>query len=1131
MARRNERGPRQNGQALLCGWHELRLRNWTRTLAALLMASFVWPYLAFALESSDHARVDSPSSEHLLVNGTKFQLPPEMGRVVSSYQGKSGRTVVFIHDLHCNYEVQSNIARILETLVKNHGLQLIGVEGESQPVSVSAYTAFPIADVRKGTADYFLHQGRITGAESLAIGGDYTLALEGIETQGLYNQDRESLLKFLNEESQGNCEDLKAVLERLKASLYTLDLAKLDHLRQEFDFESNNLETYCSQLLNEAQRLGVATSSFPVLSLYAANHRLPLTAEADYDKLQADAESLDQALREKLYTSPDQRQFDHYLRLLRIMEAMISISATAADLTYYRTHHSEFVLTDMVKFLDTVCYRNAVDLDLGAGTLKLDGYLREAARFYDVADQRSEAFVRNLLELMQQQDRKAAVMITGGSHAAKVEAELRRQNVSYVAIKPRLTRAYDDTAYFSLLRGQKAPLEKLLVQTQSLFAPRSQLVDRVFQRYWGLVLGMKLPEYYIEKMKLPVSEAMKRADVIRRATQNTPFQIPYDYANARTNAAQDLLLLTAPNNPFSIVIRKARVRSGEKDRDYILAREDLDNGYEFLVLANQARNADGKYILSARQTEDMLGPSHKGFLEISSENLDRFAGQVVKTGVTERLTNRFSAWGSRFGATVSDGGRSAWLGLTQRFAVLPRAAGGMAGVLTAEQGRGRRLTPEDFRRIERAWRQARSVGYGLGTAPGVQFDDILLRVIMKEQGFMVALEDAKADLEKAKADLKQLNLLLTREGLRMQQIGQGLTDKAQIAAAEKTKADLKQAIDTRRQDIVKLHGMIQARDAKVKAASAVLENFRRISSTDQGLALLGIAWHQGATLPPVLLARGGEENMLAFVEEFNQAEALAEAVINRSTPEVMPGDAWLTRLVKGMNSRTAELSLGQDSPEEGLRLLLLLWPNVSAKQTEAIKIILSEVAKESRPALRFHNSLPEILQPKHGFQLLNMEENQAAALQAQVQTLAKSLSTPIEFATQKPAPAQTEARAEQPQAQAAAAGEAGSAWSGAEILVKNSALMLGARAVLKRILAGRAVEWSLGRLRAGWHPGVVVRVLFLLGQVERSQDAWVWTQNSVLGALLARKGLPLVGPDKRPLNRRIQPHGGFMQSA
>ncbi|MDV7390141.1 hypothetical protein RZS08_02255, partial [Arthrospira platensis SPKY1] len=104
------------------------------------------------------------------------------------------------------------------------------------------------------------------------------------------------------------CQDLRFALEQLKRPVYNTDLAKMDHERENFEQENQMLEKYCDFLLAEAGRLGVELEPYKVIRLYALEHRLPVNAVVDYERLLHEAEALDRAIRKRLYTSDEQRR-------------------------------------------------------------------------------------------------------------------------------------------------------------------------------------------------------------------------------------------------------------------------------------------------------------------------------------------------------------------------------------------------------------------------------------------------------------------------------------------------------------------------------------------------------------------------------------------------------------------------------------------------------------------------------------------------------------------------------------------------------------------------------------------------------------------------------------------------------
>ncbi|MEW6517763.1 MAG: (d)CMP kinase [candidate division FCPU426 bacterium] len=608
-----------------------------KTLALMISLGFIWPSVAFAFEPATYPKslIEEFRYTPLAANGQSIEIKPEWGRVTSSYQGASGKTVVYIQDLHCNYEVQSNIQAMLAELGRKNRLRVVGVEGESTPVNVDKLARIPLSPVKDKVGQYFLQRGRITGAEYQAATGAEPLVLQGIESQALYDHNQNTLMKFLNEESQGYCQDLRFALEQLKRPIYSTDLAKMDHERENFDQENQTLEKYCDFLLAEANRLGVELEPYKVIRLYALEHRLPVNAVVDYERLLHEAEALDRAVRQRLYTSDEQRQLDHQLYVLKIMENLINISATEEDLRYFRGHREDFTLESMLHFLENVSYRYALQPDLDPGVLKLVEYLDLSADFYRVADQRSQAFVENLMQAMRKNQTSLAVLITGGFHASHVENVLRTQGVSFLTVKPRLTRTDVANPYFSLLRNERTPLEKLLARNENIFAPRSLFNNPVFKRYletvWEIELGRKL-----------VLEDKLAGDALQQAFREARGNYPED------DAKVSLVFRPEQSNPA------ANVFVFQFDQEagwYVVVRPNATTAYttELSGEVLYGNNFQFQFVGAdefAQKRAQILGteePARAGAFALS-----RLAAQVaeVTNPITRALGTLAIAWGA-----------------------------------------------------------------------------------------------------------------------------------------------------------------------------------------------------------------------------------------------------------------------------------------------------------------------------------------------------------------------------------------------------------------------------------------------------------------------------------------------------
>ncbi len=473
-----------------------------RVLTLLLSIGLIFPALGFAFDGSAFyaGAVWKRGDASRVIQSVASNILPDLGSVTNTYQGSNGRLVVFVHDLHCHYEIQSYISEILERLARCHGLRLVGVEGDSRLVNVDKLATLPIRSIKTDVAEYFLKRGYITGAEYAAITSDFTLKLQGVESPELYAAEKSTLDGFLNYASQGLCQDLRNAFQKLKPFIYSLDLAKLDHMKESYEYCRISLKRYGDFLRKEARRRGHVFATGAEL-----RHSGWPDAEEEHVKLQC----LEKALREALYLSPQQRELDQCLYRLTVMENMINISAVPQEWAYFRSHAQECSVKTLLAFLKKWSYAGNLDLDLDPGVGQLDQYLESAKNFYSLADTRSLAFVQNLLEKMEKQNQRLAVLVAGGFHAVLVEKELKRRSVSFISVKPRLTRLDTANPYFALLRGRRTPLEKMLRDKEQYFKISSLFNDFTTRRLMDVVSKINVLNFHINQGETG-KEALKR---------------------------------------------------------------------------------------------------------------------------------------------------------------------------------------------------------------------------------------------------------------------------------------------------------------------------------------------------------------------------------------------------------------------------------------------------------------------------------------------------------------------------------------------------------------------------------------------------------------------------------------------
>ncbi|MCK5218884.1 hypothetical protein KAR10_05145, partial [bacterium] len=110
-------------------------RVWLKAWAMLVSVTFIIPYLSWAFDAGNYA-LAKPNFLRIAHLGKVLTIPERIGSITQGFQGNQ-KTIVCIQDLHCNYEVQKNIAGIIQHLVRKHGLRLIGEEGASGTVNMA----------------------------------------------------------------------------------------------------------------------------------------------------------------------------------------------------------------------------------------------------------------------------------------------------------------------------------------------------------------------------------------------------------------------------------------------------------------------------------------------------------------------------------------------------------------------------------------------------------------------------------------------------------------------------------------------------------------------------------------------------------------------------------------------------------------------------------------------------------------------------------------------------------------------------------------------------------------------------------------------------------------------------------
>ncbi len=446
--------------ASLAGWYLPKCRVLTRTVAILCSLSLLLPALSFAFNAENYllppsqgVRLGGPGSKDL---ANEYRIPPHLGKVTEASFAPGNLTFVLIQDLHCHAEIQANIRTILDRLIARHpDLRLVAVEGGSGIIPTLELAQLPDTAAKRAVAEYFVKEGKLTGADWLAIIDRPEIELFGAENQTWYDQSLVLIQTFANGENRGLVMEMLDQLDFLQEQKFNPKLLGFERRRKFYQKSDADLEVYRQDLIREARQHKLELFPEPMRGLNR------LTNLNYYDRVMQ-TQYLETEIRNQLFLTDVERKVYQYQEFVEIVERLLNVSASREDIRRYHQLAEEVTLHEIIQGLD----RNlgGTTTDLAQETQTLEKALAGAFSFYRLADQRDVALFNNTLQRLKDRREHQAALITGGYHTQAITEQIRKKGYSYITIRPAMTSAGAATNYFELLRYPEQPteLERLL---------------------------------------------------------------------------------------------------------------------------------------------------------------------------------------------------------------------------------------------------------------------------------------------------------------------------------------------------------------------------------------------------------------------------------------------------------------------------------------------------------------------------------------------------------------------------------------------------------------------------------------------------------------------------------------------
>jgi serine/threonine protein kinase len=274
------------------------------------------------------------------------------------------------------------------------------------------------------------------------------------------NQEKDDLLTYL----KNNLEDKAGLLKAI------YDFQNKDIT--EFQFYSTIKEITDKQLSKDIWK------KYPDLELYI--RRVICIGTVDPLEFYYEMDSAEAEIREKFYTSDDQKTLDLFKKHIGLLKRAYATKLTPIEDQYLKTNRDQISGRNIVDFISEQARKYDIPMTqmkderenapygkkvifIPTEASEIEKSLEHHNGFYSAAEQRSRALIKNCLKFMELEGEAIGVLVTGGFHTSSIASYLKEERIPYIALVPVYELSdSDDTRYQDALAGKKTPLEEAL---------------------------------------------------------------------------------------------------------------------------------------------------------------------------------------------------------------------------------------------------------------------------------------------------------------------------------------------------------------------------------------------------------------------------------------------------------------------------------------------------------------------------------------------------------------------------------------------------------------------------------------------------------------------------------------------
>ncbi|HPN72907.1 MAG TPA: hypothetical protein PKZ41_02815, partial [Candidatus Omnitrophota bacterium] len=244
-----------------------------------------------------------------------------------------------------------------------------------------------------------------------------------------------------------------------------------DLVMRSVSFKQNKISQsdFHSYLADLAEKHGVDAANYP--NFIKFTRYISIYESIDLVRLFGEMEKFEEAIREKLYRSGEEKALNDIAKLARLLRNLYSMELTNGEGLYLKTHRNELDPARWSAAIRKAASKYKVQLSGGYDLTFITGGFDDAMTFYEDAEARDRVMLNRTVERMRQDGTKVAALITGGYHTEGMTELMKGNRLSYLVVMPKQDKDVE-RPYVAILTNKKGDYQKLLASGKYQLAVR-----------------------------------------------------------------------------------------------------------------------------------------------------------------------------------------------------------------------------------------------------------------------------------------------------------------------------------------------------------------------------------------------------------------------------------------------------------------------------------------------------------------------------------------------------------------------------------------------------------------------------------------------------------------------------------